>query len=353
MSPTRRELLRMLAAGGTSLALPGLAGCGGPPPRLPNGLEPELYLYIWSDYLAPDTIPGFERETGVRVTVDTYESNEELAAKLLAGASGYDLVVPSGYIVPALVEAGALGLLERDRLANLGNVAPLFRGLPYDPAGAHTVPWQWGTSGIAFRRDLVARAPESWDLLDDPAFHQRVTLLDDGREVLGAMLKRRGRSLNSTDPGELAAARDDAIAAKPHLRAFVSAPVKGQLAAGDVWVAQLWNGDAFQARDEQPAIAFASPREGALLWVDFLALATGAPHPAAAHAFVDYILRPEVGAAISAATHYGTPNDAARRILRDAVPFPTDAELARLEFQRDLGPAAALWDRMWTEVRSA
>jgi spermidine/putrescine-binding protein len=362
--PRRAFLQRaaLLGLGATALG-PLLEACGGDaggsrggPAEDPSAdlgpIEDALNVYIWSDYLAPTTVPDFEREFGVQVTVDTYESNEELLAKLMSGASGYDLVVPSGYLLPALIRQGLLAPLHHRHLPNLGNLA---RGLfepAADPGRRHAVPWLWGMTGLAWRTDKLPAPPESWSVFFDPRWRGKLTMMDDGREVLGAMLKYRGRSLNSTVAAELERAETDALAAKPNLKAYLSAPVKSQLIAGDVWVAQLWNGDTMQARTEQPALAFALPKEGSLLWADYVVVPASAPHKRAAHAFIDYVLRPPVGAALARATGYGTPNAAALALIPDPVPYPTAEQLARLEYQEDLGAAAALWDRIWTEVKS-
>jgi len=148
------------------------------------------------------------------------------------------------------------------------------------------------------------------------------------------------------------AALADALAAKPHLAAYVSAPVKGQLVAGDIWMAQLWNGDTRQAQLENPQIAFALPEEGSLIYTDYMVIPRTAPHPHSAYAFLEYILRPEVAAGISEATGYGSPNRAAIGRMRDPIPYPSAEQLGRLEYQTDLGPATAVWDRVWTEVKS-
>ncbi|MEO8226454.1 MAG: spermidine/putrescine ABC transporter substrate-binding protein [Gemmatimonadota bacterium] len=351
----RRELLRLACLGLAGLPFAGVPGCSGrDAARVPVAdLEPELNIYNWSDYIAPDTVRAFEREFGVRVSYDTYESNEELLAKLAAGAAGYDVVVPTGYGIQALLAQDLLAPLERSRLSNWDNIAPLFRDSPYDPGRRYSVPYQWGVTGIAYRADRIAAAPDSWGTFLESRYAGHMTMLDDGREVLGAMLKLRGHSYNSVNAAELAAARADAIAAKANLMAYVSAPVKGQLIAGDVWLAQLWSGDATQARVEQAEIEFVVPREGSMLFGDAMAMSRGAPHPRAAHAFMNYVLRPDVGAAIAQATGYGTPNAAAAARLTPARPYPTAAELARLEYQAELGPANALWDRTWVEVKSA
>lgn len=362
----RRDFVRHAGALGLTLgaglstgAL--LGACGGegsrPAPYTPSGdlgpVEGELNIYSWSDYIARDTVANFEREFGVRVTYDTYESNEEMAAKLAAGAAGYDIVVPSSYIIPAMLAQNLIAPLNQRYLPNRENVAPLFRDPPADPGNAHTVPWLWGVTGLAYRRDKLAAPPRSWAALLDERLRGKLTMLDDGREVIGAMLKYRGHSLNSTNPAELARAKTDAVAAKANLKAYVSAPVKGQLIAGDVWIAQLWNGDAAQAAAEQPDIAFAVPGEGSLIWTDYLVMPAGAPHPRAAHEFMNYILRPSVGAAIADFTGYGSPNRAAQARSKHPVPYPTAEELRRLEYQQDLGAATVVWDQIWTEIKSS
>ena len=324
------------------------AGAGAPL----GAIEGSLAIYNWSDYIAPATIAGFEREFGVRVSYDTYESNEEMLAKLQAGAGGYDLVAPSSYLLPALHASRLLAPLRRDVLPNDTNIAPEFRSLPFDPEGTYTVPWQWGVTGIAWRKDLVASPPAGWEVFLDARWKQRMTMMDDGREVLGAMLKLRGRPLNDRDAGALAAAKADALVAKANLRAYKSATVKADLLAGDVWIAQLWNGDAAQAARENPAIGFMVPPQGSAIWTDAFVLLAGAPHPRAAHEFLNYALRADVAAAVADATGYGSPNAAAMALQRHPVPFPSEAERARLEYFEDLGAATELWDRIWTEIKA-
>jgi spermidine/putrescine-binding protein len=316
-------------------------------------IERELHIYNWSDYIADDTVPNFEREFGVKVTYDTYESAEEMIAKLMAGASGYDIIVPTGYVVPVLLATELIAPLTRKYLTNWGNVSPIFQNLPTDPGNRYTVPYQWGTSGIGYRTDKVTAPVDSWAIFDRRELSGKMTMLDDAREVIGAMLRYRGHSLNSVDPAELAEAKRDAIAAKPQLKAYISAPVKGQLVSGDVWLAQLWNGDTLQAQAEQPAIAYAIPQEGCTIWNDSLCMPATAKHRRAAHEWMNYILRPEVGAAISRATGYGSPNVAATRLLQRPVPYPSEEELRRLEFPVDLAQGTAVWDQIWTEIKSA
>jgi len=316
-------------------------------------IEKELHLYNWSDYIAEDTVPNFEKEFGVQVTYDTYESNEEMVAKLQAGASGYDIVVPSGYIIPLLVATDTIMPINRKYITNAANVSPIFRKLPSDPADKYTVPWQWGTTGVAYRTDKIKIPIDSWDVFHDPKYARKLTMMDDGREVIGAELRHRGHSLNSTDKEELAQAKADSIDAKKNLKAYISAPVKAQLISGDVWISQLWNGDTTQAKAEQPNLAYVIPKEGCTIWGDSMCIPKSAPNKRVAHEWINYILRPEVGAALSDATGYGTPNAASAKLMKDPVPYPTEDELKRLEYQVDLGKDTETWDRIWTEIKSA
>ncbi len=357
----RREFLRRALALGLGATTVGLVleACGGGAEDSPGGdetevpdeIEDRLAIYNWPDYIAEDTVPGFEAEYGVEVTYDTFESNEEMLAKLQAGATGYDIVIPSGYFVEAMIASGLLFPVRRDLLSNWGNLSPIFLDPPYDPGNQHSVPYQWGTTGIAWRTDRVDTPPDSWTTFHDSRWDGKMTLLDDPREVIGAFLKLNGFSLNSTVPAELEAAKRDSVEAVDHIRAFVSSPVKGQLTSGDVWIAQLWDGDTRQAAAEDPAIQFALPREGALIFADAIVIPATAPHKRAAHAFLDYVLRPDVAAAISDATGYGTANAAARP--QNPKPYPSAEELARLEFARDLGEGTRIWDRIWTEIKSS
>jgi spermidine/putrescine-binding protein len=361
---SRREFVTRLLAAGVAASSVGalLEACGGGPaekPKEPEAKQPpeaedkELSIYNWSDYIAEDVVPLFEKETGIKVNYSTYESNEEMMAKLQVGAGGYDLVVPTGYIVTVLAAQGLLHPIDRSKIPNFGNLAPMFVNPKFDPDNKHSVPWQWGTTGIAYRADKVNPPPDSWAVFHDPKLKNKMTQMDDLRDVIGSWLKFRGRSLNATDAAELAAAKADAIQAKALLKAYVSAPVKGQLVAGDVWVAQLWNGDTMQAKAEEANIAYVVPKEGAGIWTDSLVIPKSAPHKQAAHRFMDFILRPDIGAKISDFTGYGSPNVKAAELVATKIAYPTEEELKRLEYQTDLGAATAAWDQLWTEIKSA
>ncbi len=356
---TRREFIGQGLTAGMSLGMgAALTACGPRRTREPEeqmvgvgALEDELTIYNWSDYIGATTVSDFENEFGVRVIYDTYESNEDLLAKLQAGARGYDLICPTGYAVDVLRAFDLLAPIDRSVLTNWGNLSPEFLGRSFDPENRYTVPWLWGLTGIAYRADLVDPAPDSWGVFLDETYRGKMTQPDDMRDVIGCWLKYRGYSGNSTDPGQLAQAKADAIRAKQNLKSFVSAPVKDQLIAGDVWIAQLWNGDTAQARTEEPDVSFEIPREGSMMYLDSMAIPRSARHPKAAHAFLNFILRPEVAAGISDRSGYGSPNAGAIPLQTRVALTPTPEEFARLEYQEDLAEGTALWDRIWTEIK--
>ena len=317
----------------------------------------QLNLFIWSNYIAPETISRFERRLGVKVNVDLYDSNEALLAKLQAGNAGYDVVCPSDYSVQVLLAQGLLRPLDRSRLPHLANVAPEFLDRAYDPGNAHSVPYFWGTTGIAYDRRRVRAKVDSWAALWDPRYAGRILVLDDAREAFGAALAMRGHSLNTTDPRLLAAARDDLRRQKKLVRAYNSTNFEDVLLSGDAWIAQGWNGQFAKAMDQSPDIVYVVPREGGTLFIDNLAIPRDARDPDLAHSFLDFTLEAEVAAEICRTMRYSSPNRAAWPLLPPAIRnhpavFPPPDVVKRLELIRDLGDATVLYDRLWTEVKN-
>jgi spermidine/putrescine transport system permease protein len=316
-----------------------------------------LNVYIWSGYLPPETVKAFEARHGVRVNVDLYDSLEALLAKLQAGNASYDVVCPSSYAVEILLAQGLLRPLDRSALPHLANVDPAWLDRDFDPGNRHTVPYFIGTCGIGYRRSRVGDV-DSWAALWDARWKGRVLMLDDPRETLGAALRLLGHGVNTTDEAVLREARRLLVAQKPLVRAYDSANFEDALLAGDVWLAQGWNGEFARVMDLDPDIAYVVPREGSTTFLDSLAIPVGAPHPALAHAFLDFAMEAEVAAGICRSMRYTTPNRAAMGLLPPAIRhhpaiFPPPEVLARVELLRDIGPATVLYDRFWTEVKTA
>ncbi|MBV8843289.1 MAG: spermidine/putrescine ABC transporter substrate-binding protein [Bryobacterales bacterium] len=320
---------------------------------------PRLNVYNWSDYVAPETIPDFERETGIFVRYGTYESVQEMLAKVMSGNSGWDVVFPSADYIQPMREMGLLAPLRPEWLPHLDALDAPFRHPPWDPELRWSVPYMWGVTGIAYQTSLD-RPPCSWGDLWNPRLAGKITMLDDPPEVLGACLKMLGYSLNSSDPAQLRRAQQEAIAQKKLLRAYLNAEVRDQLVAGDVAAAQAWAITAAQAIEAAPdKLAFAFPSEGFARFADTVAVLRESRRQQAAHRFIDYLLRPEVSAKIATATQTATANGAARALLPAAmrdnpVLYPSGGTLARGEwFQPQSAASQRLRDRLWTEIKSA
>jgi spermidine/putrescine transport system permease protein len=323
-----------------------------------GGQLPQLNIYTWSSYISPRVIHGFEREYHCQVNYDLYDSNEALLAKLQAGNVDYDLVVPSDYMVEILVRQGLLAKLAKQRMPNAwANTDPRFLGLPFDPRNEYSVPYAWGTTGLAYRADLVKEDIDSWSVLFDPRFAGHILLLDDTREVFGMALKELGYSLNSTDPDQIRQARDLLRREKAMVKGYNSSNFEQDLAAGDAWIAQAYNGNmTFVMRDE-PRIRYVIPKEGCTISVDCACIPRHAPHPQLAEDFINYFHRPEVAALFVNDCGFNTPNRYDRHeidpwLLANPAVFPNPAALTRCEFMRDLGPVISLYDRYWTEIKA-
>ena len=335
----------------TGAALVSAAGCTRSTQR--------LNVYNWSDYVAPGTIPNFEREFGVSVRYGTYESTQEMLAKVMAGNSGWDVVFPSEEFIPPMIAMELFEPLRHERLPNLDALDAQFLRPPWDPELRFSVPYMHGTTGIVYQRG-IAPEPRAWADLWDPRLRGRITMLDDGGEVFSACLKKAGYSVNSRDPDELRTAAREAMAQKPLLRAYLNAEVRDQLVAGDVSAAQAWAVTAGQAMAAAGGrLAFAFPAEGFPRYCDTVAILRESRRSELAHQFIDYLLRPGVAAAIAMAIQTATANGAAFKLLpsqirENPVLYPPAEILARGEWAEAGTPASQkLRDRLWTEIKSS
>ena len=294
----------------------------------------QVNVYNWSDYIAEDQLKGFEKDTGIKVNYTTYDFNEILEAKLRAGRSGYDVVVPTAS--PFFVRQLAAGLykpLDKAKLKNFKNLDPeiMAQLAKYDPGNAHAIPWMWGTTGIGYNVAAIKKrmpdAPvDSLKMVFDPAVVSKfadcgVMLLDSATDVLPAALKYLGLDPDSKKPEDLTKAADVVKAVRPYIRKFHSSEYINALAGGDICLALGFSGDIFQARDraakakDKQDIAYAIPREGSLLWIDVAAIPKDAPNPDNALRFLDFLLEPKVAAASSELTGYANANTAATALL--------------------------------------
>jgi putrescine transport system substrate-binding protein len=365
---TRRALGLAVMAGALALA-----ACGGPAKKSDAG---ELRIYNWSDYIDPSILADFTRETGIKVVYDTFDSVDVLETKVMTGQTGYDIVVPSNLYVPRFVAAGALQPLDPAKLTNRRNLWPRIMAYmaPFDPGGKYAVPYMWGTVGIGYNpKAVAARLPgvkiDSWSVLFDPANLARlkncgVYFLADGQDMYGAALRYLGRDVNSTNPADYQAATDLLMRLRPSVRKFNNSESIEALANGDICIAIGYSGDMLQAADRAReakngvALNYVIPKEGTQVWFDSFTIPADAPHPDAAHRFIDYMLRPAVIARASNVLHYANANQAAqplmdKAILNDPDVYPPTDTFSRLYVIKPKDQALLREvNRQWTRVQT-
>lgn len=339
--------------------------------------ETVLNIYNWSDYIAADTVPDFEEEFGIRVNYDVYDSNEVLEGTLMAGGSGYDVVVPSGSFFQRQIEAGIYQKLDKSKLDNWEHLDEqiLEQVAQYDPGNEYGVPYMWGTTGIGYNVDMVRERlgedaeVDTWDLMFDPETVAKladcgVSFLDAPTEVFEAARNYLGLDPQSTDPDDLAAAEELLMEVRPHIRYFHSSQYINDLVNGEVCVSMGWSGDVFIAADraaegvQDIEIAYTIPREGTIIWFDIMAIPEDAPHPDNAHEWLNYNLRPEVAAANVNYVWYASANKSALEMVDDEIKndpaiYPTQEVMDNLFVDLALpSDFARLQTRAWTRVKT-
>ena len=333
-------------------------------------------VYNWSDYIDDSILTDFTAETGIRVVYDVYDSNEILETKLLAGGSGYDVVVPTGTFLQRQIQAGVYQPLQKDKLPNLKNMWPLVseRLAKYDPDNAHAINYMWGTTGIGYnvekvRERLGTDTIDSWDVIFNPETLAKfkdcgVMMLDAPDEVFRAALNHLGIDPDSKEAADYEKATELLMTIRPSVQKFHSSEYINALANGDICIAVGWSGDILQARDRAAeanngvTVNYAIPKEGALMWFDNMAIPADAPNVENAHAFIDYIMRPEVMAKASNYVYYANGNKASQEyliedVIGDPAIYPSQEALDNL-FTTTPYPAGVqrTVTRLWTKIKS-
>ena len=369
----RAAALRALAA---ALAALVLAGCGRTGSQAPGAEPPQLHIYNWADYIGKDTIADFEARTGIKVVYDTYDADETLEAKMMAGDSGYDVVSTSTDYFARQIKAGIYQPLDRSLLTNWQNLDPHILSLEAhsDPGNRHAMPYLRHVNGFAYNVDKVrARMPDapvdSLDLLFKPEIVSRfadcgVTFLDSAEDVLQLALNYLHLDPNTRSPEDYAKAEKLLRSVRPYIRAFDSSEYMNGLATGEVCIAMSWSGDYATSRARARAagidvpLAFTVPKEGANASFDALLIPADAPHPQNAHKFLDFMLEPRVIAAVTNYIHYANDNAAANafvkpEILNDPAVYPTPDTESRLYLSQEVTPQLErLRTRTWTRIKT-
>lgn len=315
-----------------------------------------LNIYNWADYLDDEVIAQFEREYGIRVIYNVYSNNEELHARLRAGASGYDVIFPSDYMIEVLIEEDLLQPIPHEAIPNLANIDERFLNPPFDPGNKYSVPYFWGTTGIGVNTRYVKEPVTSWDILWDPKYRGRIAMLNDAREAFAVALKRMGKSINERDMESLQAAKEMLIEQKPLVLTYDSDNTETLLLSHEVWLAHGYSGDVLLAAFEDPDIIYVVPEEGGVMWMDTMAIPKTARNVDAALKFINFILRPDIAAKLSESIAYPSPNRASyeftsEEILNNPAIHPPEELMDKLEWLEDLGDLTVEVDRLWTEIK--
>lgn len=353
------------ASAGTAPADAGGASAGAAADCEVGEVDGELALFNWTEYMDPALIERFREEFGVDVVEDFYPSNEEMLARVEGGSTGYDMVVPSDYMIEIMREQDLLMTLDKDAIPNAVNLGDDFTSPPYDPELENSMPYQWGTTALALSLADVGEDPEpTWGWIFDPSMGDdldgRLVMLDSPRETMSAALQYLGYSANTTDAGEVREAADLLAETSDRIAAFESDQFEDLLVNGTAAVVQGYSGDFFGLFEEEDVwdeYAYVVPKEGAIRWVDNMAILADAPHPCTAHTFINYMLDAHNGAELTNWSLYASPNAAAEEfidaeILENPAIYPPQDVLDNLEILQDTGETESLYTELFEEATS-
>lgn len=302
-----------------------------------------FHLYNWGDYIDSDLIDQFEEETGFRVVYETFDSNEAMYTKIQQGGTGYDMAIPSEYMIERMIEEDLIVELDHTQIDGLENIDPAFLDLNFDPENRYSIPYFWGTLGIAYNEELLADfEPSSWRDLYEPELESSILMIDGAREVIGIGLQTLGYSLNSLDEAELEAAADVLSNLAPNIKALVADEIKMYMIQEEAAIAVTYSGEAADMMWENEAIVYVLPEEGSNLWFDNMVIPHTVQNEEAAYAFINFMLDPEIAAQNADYVGYSTPNEAAMAFLPDETVedkqfYPSPEMMENLEVYQDLG----------------
>lgn len=338
-------------------SLTALTGCG-----TRDGENGRVVVYNWGEYIDPDVIKIFEKETGIRVIYDEYETNEIMYPKIESGSSNYDVLCPSDYMIQKLIENDLLRELNFDNLPNAkAHIGAEYfeRSLEFDPTGTYSVPYFWGTVGILYNKTLVSDPVDSWAILWNEKYANSILMQDSVRDAFMVALKLNGFSMNTMDENELLIARDALIEQKPLVQAYVIDQVRDKMIGGEAAIGVIYSGEAIYTQRENPDLEFVIPKEGTNVWIDSWVVTKNARNPENAEIFIDFMCRPDIALMNFEYITYSTPNVTARSMIEDLeiryseIAFPTLENYYGLETFRYLGPEGEeLYNELWKEVKS-
>lgn len=320
-----------------------------------------LNIYNWAEFINPDLLEKFEDETGIKVNMDLFETNEHMLAKLEAGGTNYDLIFPSDYVIEEMIKKDLLQKIDFSNIPNYKYVNDRFKNLEYDPNSEYSVPYFWGTLGILYNTDMVNEEVDSWDILWDEKYAGKILMLDSMRDTIGVALKKLGYSLNTTNPDELEEAKNLLIQQRPLVNGYYVDEIKDMMINGDAAIALNWSGAAMDIYWEGiDNIKYVVPKEGSNLWFDCMVIPKTCQHKKEAEMFINFILDPENAYENSLYVGYVSPvTEAFERLMEEHPEVaemdaynPSEEVLDKCEVFVDLGDSRALYNEVWTEVKA-
>lgn len=342
----------MLGAG-----LLSLTACGSQ-----SGENGEVVVYNWGEYIDPDVLTSFEEETGIKVIYDEFETNEIMYPKVEAGASAYDVVCPSDYMIKKMIDNDLLAKIDFEKVPNAKEYIGgqyYEQSKEFDPSNEYSIPYCWGTVGILYNKTMVNEEVDSWDILWNEKYADNILMQDSVRDAFMVALKRNGASMNSLDETQLTAARDDLIEQKPLIQAYVIDQVRDKMIGNEAAIGVIYSGEAIYTQRENPDLEYVIPKEGTNVWIDSWVIPKNAPNMENALKFIDYMCRPDIALKNFEYITYSTPNDGARDLIEDEdiknspIAFPDLSKYNGLETYSYLGEEGdALYNELWKEVKS-
>jgi spermidine/putrescine transport system substrate-binding protein len=328
-------------------------------PTIVFAAKQEVFVFNWSEYVDPSVLKQFEKETGIKVNYSTYDSNEAMFAKLkVVQKAGYDVVFPSSYFVDRMRRMGMFTPLDKSKIPNLKNINPDLLNKSYDPNNTYSVPYMWGASGIGVNDKFVdPRTITSWNDIWNPKFKGKVLLMDDVRDAFGMALRSLGYSCNDTNPDHIKKAYERLKILKPSVKVFNSDSPRQPFLNKEVIIGQIWGGEVYQANKENQDIKFIYPKEGAVFWIDNMAVPKNARNLANAYAFINFLCRPEIAKKNCEFIGYATANAKAQQMLdpktrNHKAVYPDEATLKKGEFQTDVGDAIMTYEKYWEMLKT-
>lgn len=316
-----------------------------------------LNVYNWGDYIDESVLKDFEKESGIKVNYETYDTNENMYTKLKTGGANYDICIPSDYMITKMINEDMLEKIDFNNIPNYKYIDDKFKNLAFDPKNEYSVPYMWGTFGIIYNSKMVKEPVDSWNILWDEKYKGEILMFNSLRDTIAISLKRLGYSMNSTNPDEIEKAKQELVQQKPLVRAYVVDEVKDMMVQEEAALAVVWAGDAMTMINQNPDLKYVLPKEGSNMWFDNIVIPKGSKNKKEAELFIDFLTRADIAKKNADYIGYSTPNTETFKILdeeikNDKTAYPDEDILKKCEVFIYLGDNIKLYDKAWTEIKA-